>query len=237
MNQQTLLLLSDYDLNKTITECVSRAIDRLEQSTGQNFNQRFKSIEQERLKQLVHTWMTIEKQRQPFSVYATEQTVIIYVQDMQIKLKIDRIDELENGDRLLIDYKTGSVTPAQWFGERPEEPQLPLYSVALPEQLSGLLFAQLKSGETIFKGITRDNDLIAGVKSCQQLAQAKGLGDWDALLHKWKQAIESLAMEYKQGHAPVAPLKYPASCQYCSLPQLCRINELSVPGTLQSEAD
>jgi probable DNA repair protein len=237
MNQHKLLLMSDEDLDKTIQKCVTRAIDRLEQSTGQNFNQRFKSIEQERLEQLVHTWITVEKQRQPFSVSATEQTVIIYVKDMQIKLKIDRIDELENGDRLLIDYKTGSVTPAQWFGDRPEEPQLPLYSVALPEQLSGLLFAQLKSGETNFKGITRDNDLITGVKSCQQLTQARESGGWEALLQKWKLAIESLAEEYKQGHAPVSPLKYPASCQYCSLPQLCRINELSVPGTTQSETD
>jgi len=107
----------------------------------------------------------------------------------------------------------------------------------LPEQLSGLLFAQLKSGETGFRGITRDNDIIAGVKSCQQLTQAREVGDWDALLENWKQAIESLALEYKQGFASVDPLKFPGSCQYCSLTQLCRINELSAADTLQGETE
>ncbi len=237
MNQLNLLKLSANDLHDRITDSVARAIDGLEQQTGQTFNQRFRLLEQERLQQLVYAWLEVEKQRQPFAVIATEQTIELCIKDMRIRLKIDRIDELESGERLLIDYKTGSVTPAQWFGSRPEEPQLPLYSLALPEQLSGLLFAQLKSGESQFKGITREQGVIAGVKSCEQLPQARAAGDWAGLMEQWKQAMESLAEEYKQGHAAVAPLKYPGSCQYCSLTQLCRIHELSGPNTAYSEED
>ncbi len=237
MNQKNLLNLSEQQSQELIAECVSRAVDKLESSTQQTFNERFKRLEKTRLEKLIYDWLQIEKQRQAFSVYATEQTVSAYIKGMQIKLKIDRIDELENGERLLIDYKTGTVTPAQWFGERPEEPQLPLYSLVQPEQLSGLLFAQIKSGETGFRGVTREQDVIAGVKSCQQLRQAKEVGDWDELLVSWKSTIESLAEGYKQGHAAVDPLNYPGSCQFCRLHQVCRISELTAADGLQVEGD
>lgn len=33
---------------------------------------------------------------------------------LQLKLKVDRIDQLENGQHVLIDYKTGQASARDW---------------------------------------------------------------------------------------------------------------------------
>lgn len=224
-DQKQLLDMDSKQKQKVVTDCVNRAISALESRRDETISARYKRLEQRRLETLLHEWLVIEEQRDPFTVLHAEQKKTFEVEGMTIHLKIDRIDGLADGGRIVIDYKTGQVNPSQWFGERPEEPQLPLYSMSFSEHLTGLVFAQLKPGESAFKGITQDKAILPGVKSCEQMSQAKKIGDWNALLTAWKTAIEKLAHDYKQGVAVVDPLRYPGSCQYCSLGQLCRVNE------------
>ena len=224
-DQKQLLDMDEPLLRKVIADCVRRAISSLEHKRGEAISERFQRLEQQRLEKLTHEWLMIEKQRQPFTVMQAEQKIKLEIEDMTINLKVDRVDELEGGARVVIDYKTGHVSPSQWFGERPEEPQLPLYSMTLPEHLVGLTFAQLKPGDSVFKGVTQEKNVLPGVRSYEQIPQAKKSEDWSALLAEWTATIKRLASEYRQGHAHVDPLRYPGSCQYCRLGQLCRINE------------
>ncbi len=147
-DQQTLLKMPEDELQQLIAVCVKKAIEQYEKRLNDNVSNRFRMLEQNRLQSFVYDWLLIEKQRQDFSVINTEQKISVCIKDLPVNLKVDRVDELVNGERIVIDYKTGSVKPSQWFGERPEEPQLPLYSVALPQRLAGLVFAQLKPGES-----------------------------------------------------------------------------------------
>jgi ATP-dependent helicase/nuclease subunit B len=143
-------------------------------------------------------------------------------------LKIDRIDELADGRQVVIDYKTGEVKPAQWFGERPDEPQLPLYSMAVGGDIAGVLFAQVKAGGMAFNGVTADEGLAPGVKSYERLAQTREASSWPEVLRDWRATMERLGEAFRNGEALVDPKQYPGTCTYCELKPLCRINELTV---------
>ncbi len=51
-------------------------------------------------------------------------------------MRIDRIDEMPDGSLAVIDYKTSASvpSPSSWLGDRPSDPQLPLYALAVEQQ-------------------------------------------------------------------------------------------------------
>ena len=80
-----------------------------------------------------------------------------------IRLVIDRIDRLPDGETLIIDYKTGSVKPQKWFGERPEEPQLPLYAVSAGETPAAVVYAVIRSDGCQYLGLVSAPGLFPGL--------------------------------------------------------------------------
>jgi hypothetical protein len=127
------------------------------------------------------------------------------------------MDKLADGSQALIDYKTGSrVTPNGWSGERPDEPQLPLYAVTAQEKISVVAFAKLKTGDMKFSGLSLDEKQLPGVK------QAKS---WGGLISSWKAELEALAKGFAAGDARVDPKNGLATCRNCDLQPLCRVHE------------
>ena len=190
------------------------------------FTPRFRDIESTRLKQLTMQWLQIEKQRAAFRVVDFEKEVRAEVNGINVHLWLDRIDELEDGRKLVIDYKTGSVNPSQWFGERPEEPQLPLYSMVEGEGICAVLFAQLKAAEMKFSGIVEEAGLIPGLPPTRKGPLQQATEQWPQVLEDWQHTINQLAEDFRQGRAEVDPKK-PDTCasSYCELSGLCRIDE------------
>ncbi len=184
--------------------------------------------EQQRLAVRLEEWMRYEAERRPFVVEACEKELPhVPVGALELRLKADRIDRLEDGSRLLIDYKTGDVEPAAWDGERPEEPQLPLYAVyGSVQDVSGVLFAKIRAGATGFAGHVRDAkaQLFADLEDRDALVKAPYE---DAMHDAWQQAIAALAGEFARGEAAVQPTHGEKTCRYCPLPSLCRIHELT----------
>jgi len=225
-SHEQLIKLSEVSLNEVINRLVSKVMVNYADKTSVDIPKHFMLLEQNRLERLVHDWLSIEKLRPAFKVLSTEHSLELNMGGIVINLKLDRVDELEQGGQLVIDYKTGNVSPAQWFGDRPQDPQLPLYSVAMPGKLSALSFAQLQTGSLGFKGIAANKDLVPGVKSYEQLLQSKQYDSWSALLDEWQKVVETLADDFRHGNAAVDPLDFPSTCTYCNLTQLCRVNEL-----------
>jgi hypothetical protein len=126
------------------------------------------------------------------------------------------MDKLEAGGHALIDYKTGRPTPNDWLGERPDDPQLPLYALNAKEDIAAVAFARLKTGEMRYMGFSKGKDVIADVK------QAK---DWTGLVADWKRQIDALGNGFASGDARVDPKKQLATCRYCDLQPLCRVYE------------
>ncbi len=172
-------------------------------------------------------WLTIEAGRQPFTVEACEQRLPdVHIGDLRLNLRADRIDRLVDGTRLLIDYKTGVISPAAWRGERLAEPQLPLYAAyGNVENLSGILFAQIRAGETKFEGRIRDAQaqLLADAGARSALVTDPYS---DRMCEDWARALARLAEDFLRGEAAVNP-RDPKVCTLCRLQGLCRVAENS----------
>ena len=152
----------------------------------------YRALEQRRLEKLIGQWLEQEKQRSAFEVINLESKASIRFGDLEISLRIDRVDRI--GDKLLIiDYKSGTVKPSSWAGDRPSDPQLPLYVLASNPVANGCAFAQIKGGLIKFIG-TSDSQLIPAEKVVE---------DWPAQIDQWQAALTRLADEFTSGYAPV----------------------------------
>ena len=74
---------------------------------------------------LVTEWLGYEATRLPFTVVETESARTIKLAGLALDLRLDRIDRLNDGSLLVIDYKTGNVSPNAWQLPRPDDVQLP----------------------------------------------------------------------------------------------------------------
>ncbi len=137
-------------------------------------------------------------------------------------MRIDRVDELEDGRWLVIDYKSGRATSLKWSGEDFDAVQLWLYAFALEQRLSaalaGLAHFALRSEQVAYKGMVSEDSLLPGHKAVASLS---------ALREEAEQRIQQWAEDFSQGAASVAPR--PKACQHCELPLLCRKAVLLAP--------
>jgi probable DNA repair protein len=117
------------DIAEVIRASVWTAIERLERSIGGEIPQRFALLESRRLERLVSAWLDIEKQRGAFEVIQPEGERYADLSGIHARVRPDRVDRLPNGSEIIIDYKTRQTSMNEWATERPDEPQLPLYSV------------------------------------------------------------------------------------------------------------
>lgn len=175
---------------------------------------RFAQLETARLAKLARDWLEVERAREPFTVAAIEEKRELSIGALALSGRIDRMDRLADGTHALIDYKSGSVTRGAWTGERPDDPQLPLYAVTAQEEVSAIAFARLKTGEMKFTGWGRDASLVDAAKF-----------DWAGMLAGWRQELEGLAHGFAAGEARVDPKRGAQTCRLCDLQPLCRVHE------------
>jgi ATP-dependent helicase/DNAse subunit B len=188
---------------------------------------RYLELEELRLTALVGEWLDYEAARLDFEVLGTEVARPVELGGLALNLRLDRIDRLNDGSLLVIDYKTGDVSPKSWELPRPDDVQLPLYAgFALdPEEvLGGLVFAKVRAGEQGFAGRVGDAaaTLFDGLKGNNSLVKV-GL-QLEQLLD-WRDYIEQLARDFVAGRAEVDPREYPKTCERCGLHTLCRVQE------------
>lgn len=182
------------------------------------FHRELTEVERLRLGSLVLDWLDVEKQRlMPFRVEQVEQGATVDIEGVAIKLRIDRVDRLQNGRLLLIDYKSGKQNCEKLLGERPDEPQLLVYAAAMADPVDGLLFGQVLRGDLKLVGLTKDPQ-VPGQKS-----NALGIG-WGRQQREWGETVHRLARNFRQGEAAVDPKT--KACDFCEIKPLCRIQEI-----------
>ncbi|MBW4026785.1 MAG: hypothetical protein HIU93_05235 [Acidobacteria bacterium] len=197
------------------------------EAAGDNWMLTYLEGEQQRLITLLGHWLAIEAQRGLFTVEHVEKRLDnIDISGLRLNLRADRVDRLPEGGHFLIDYKTSLVTSNAWQGERPDEPQLPVYALfGGIDDLQGVLFAQLRANACKFEG------LIAAETNTHFAALPKDIakiGDiyGDTGPEAWESALLNLAADFLHGEAAVNPLHGAKTCRYCALPGLCRVAEL-----------
>lgn len=223
---KSLRAMSQDDINQKVEQAVADALTKFSRNYLLILNLSAKDLEQQRTERLVKRWLDIELDRADFEVLAHEQQVPIQIGELNLEGKIDRIDQLEDGNTLLVDYKTGHAKRSSWFPEpRIKDPQLPAYALTMEPQPSAIAFASLKPDDLGFHGLSEAATDVKGISPLAKYGyKFRELDEWSELLDGWHTNLEALAKDFKTGQAAVDPVDANA-CKYCHLHALCRVNE------------
>jgi ATP-dependent helicase/nuclease subunit B len=188
---------------------------------------RLAAVEAARLERLVLLWLEVEKERAPFAVEFVEDKRVVNAGRLPLSVKLDRMDRILIGDLagggMVIDYKTGRANVSAWEGERPDEPQLPLYLLASEEDIAALAFAQVRVGEMGLKGLARAGGSARGVGAPAALEGESDAAAWERNVREWRRNVAALGDAFVAGMARVDPKHGTLTCSRCDLHMLCRI--------------
>jgi probable DNA repair protein len=217
--------IGEKDLVTILMQAAAEAVGRVRRQRPGLLSGRFAEIEQRRLIRLALGWLEEDRKRSDFTVVAVEAKREVEIGGVMLTTRLDRIDELDDGRRIIIDYKTRAPSIGAMLDDRPEEPQLPLYLVAAEPDAAAVAFAQVKAGDMRFAAVARDSDLLPGRRTLSQPPYGKRCGSWEDLIAEWRIVLNRMATGFASGNAEIDPRKYPATCRDCDASPLCRVYE------------
>jgi ATP-dependent helicase/nuclease subunit B len=226
--QAALILLLPAERDALLTHSIDEALAGHVRRATPGWNQAYLDTERRRLLKLLNPWLDFELTRAPFAVESREAELEdIHIGPLRLKIRVDRIDtRLVDGEpagEIILDYKTGLAKPADWQGDRPDAPQLPLYAVVSEsQQLSGVAFATVRPGLPM--GLAGFESQPGVLPKAARLKTAS----LDAQVEQWRATLTQLAEDFHSGHAEVSPKQYPSTCRYCEQRLLCRLNLTSL---------
>jgi len=169
--------------------------------------------------------LELDRERDPFEVVSTEETLEADLAGLALKLRVDRVDRVDTG-LVVLDYKTGRATTSQWRGSRPDAPQLPLYAILKGEDVGGVAFVSAGVQGAALRGVACEAQQLPGMESAERFAltddREKGF-TWSEIRGRWHAWLSGLAGDFQHGTAIVDP-KLPSTCRYCHLGTLCRVS-------------
>jgi ATP-dependent helicase/nuclease subunit B len=207
-----LMELNPSELDALIISGAEAAVAKLGPGIGRD-------LEKQRLQRLLAEWLDIEKSRTEFTVAGIEVERVISIAGLQVKVRADRVDALPDGREIILDYKTGQLNSRGWEGERPEEPQLPLYCATSEQPVAGAAFAMIRTGDLRFRGLAASD---ASLPELKKMPIDPAL-PFERQLLEWRRVLHRLAEDFCAGHAEVDPK--PGACDNCGLRAFCRIRE------------
>ena len=141
-------------------------------------------LEGARVQKMLVRFVTEEIAREPFRVAMIEQALIYERFGVRLDLRVDRVDMLENGGALVIDYKTGAEKSLLNRHGELNDLQLIIYALALSENIDGLALINLDSRKISYKA-------------------AIGGDAWDANFSAWTEVAEAAVQRLAAGDARV----------------------------------
>jgi exodeoxyribonuclease-5 len=235
VTSETLHAMNNLELEAEISYAAEQALVSYDADhMNVTLNPQYRKLEKARLVKLIKRWMVIELERaNPFSVIACEREISVNIDGVVAKVQADRIDQLESGQLLIIDYKTGaSVDTKNWASERITEPQLPVYAAIhrhTEGAVIGVAFAKVLLSEPSVSGLAGCEGLVPSLasfdsKRMRKLYPEENYPDWSSVLNAWKDRLESIAKEIQSGDAGVR-FASEADLNYCDVKPLLRLSE------------
>ncbi len=166
-------------------------------------------LERQRDAELLRQVITLDTARKPFRIAQVEAATDVLLDGIRLGLRIDRIDQLDDGELVILDYKTGMRKVFRRSDGIPNDMQLVVYAFAVSEPVAGLGLINVDS---------RSVDIdAAGTEFTPEL-------DWSETLSQWKQAVLVAARDLRRGDVRINGLLDRQAARSLSL--LSRIAEL-----------
>jgi exodeoxyribonuclease-5 len=225
-----LLQMDEGMRSAEIQRVVAQALTEFDRRETEPLAPRLRQLEEERLQALLAVWLEVEAQRVSFRVIACEEKHELDIEGLPVRVVIDRIDELDDGRLVVIDYKSGrSVSADSWADPRIGEPQLPIYAaLAFPDrEVAAVALARVTRDEPGFLGVAQSDGLLPDLKSldAQRRRYAEDeFPDWSTLRGLWAERIREVAREVKDGIAAVV-FDDEKKLAYCDVLPLLRVAE------------
>ncbi|MGE5472385.1 MAG: PD-(D/E)XK nuclease family protein [Bacteroidota bacterium] len=225
-----LAAFDERERHSAIGRAVDQALQSFEEDRRLALPARFRALEAARLKKLLGLWLAVEGKRgQDFTVIACEEGAEVEIEGIKVKMVVDRIDRLDDGRQVIIDYKTGAAIDIRnWAEARLTEPQLPIYAALVNDEVAAVVFAKVLPDKPGFAGIADEKDLLPGVQGAgdekQKIFDPAQFPDWIAVVTHWRERLHAVAREVKVGRAGVSFADEKA-LQYCEVLPLLRLPE------------
>jgi ATP-dependent helicase/nuclease subunit B len=174
--------------------------------------------EGERAAQLLLELIAWELRRAPFQAQRLEWSQPCTIAGATLQLRLDRVDRLEDGALVVIDYKSGAVRAFDAYSPRSVQPQLLAYAMAAGERTAAVLALYCGREGLKVRGIADHRGRLPDLREAAPDERA-----WPGLLRQWSQQLQDLMQEYLRGHAAVQPQR--GACEICHLQAFCRIEQ------------
>ena len=214
---------------EALRAAIAEALRVFDAAREEALSPRILALEGERLQALLELWVEVELKRPlPFRVLACESESEVEIEGLRLAIIADRIDELADGRRVILDYKTGrNGSASSWGAHRITEPQLPIYAVHAQPAPAAVALAWVRLAEPGFAGIACAADILPKVAGIGEPGARKLFPDeqdWEGLLEHWHQRLAAVAGEFMAGDARVV-FRSEADLAYCEVLPLLRLAE------------
>jgi len=167
------------------------------------------NLEQQRTARLLANVVALDRTRDFLELANVEARIDTGLCGVRLRLRYDRVDRLDDGSVVILDYKTGARRTFLAGDGQPRDMQLVVYACVVGEPVAGLGLVNVNSRIVDIDGAGRcfDNDEA-----------------WDVTLAGWQQQVEVAAANLQRGDVRINGLQSTDSARPLSL--LSRINEL-----------
>jgi probable DNA repair protein len=232
--QANLRALTPEQRTAALARAIDQSLSEFQAAAASRWDAAYLDLQRLRLHRLLAPWLAVELARPPFEVQLREQKYEdAAIGPLLLSLRVDRVDRVFNhlGEELgevVLDYKTGQAGPSDWQGDRPDEPQLPLYAaLRQPDTVAGIAFASLRAGREMgLRGLAAGEGVLPDPAPL-------GFETLEDQIAEWRRILTSLASDFADGDARVRPKAYPGTCEFCQQRILCRLD----PATLEDVPD
>jgi ATP-dependent helicase/nuclease subunit B len=197
--------------------CVQSAVEQIAVRLPGGIDPALLRRERARAERLLGQLIDWELARGAFQAQSLELQQSYSIAGATLRLRLDRVDRLDDGRLVVIDYKSGAAQTFDAFADRPPQPQLPAYAIAAGDEAAAVIALYLGRDGLKLRGLADRPERMRGIP-----AVPGGEIAWPPLLQRWREQLQRLVREFLGGYAAVQPQL--GTCEYCHLQMLCRVD-------------